>query len=162
MCYISTKYQPPNNWTKCQYFYTKDLLFLLHFENKLALSVAKIFQNLHFLFPFSLFLTVSEVCNISNKYWLPNKSATKMFLHETPYTVPSFQQKYLGLDRRRFQKDRLFTIFLPNLTEGEVCNISNKDQSRKSLWTYYYFYARDFITFFHFADSLKIHLSFFS
>ena len=29
---------------------------------------------------FSLFLSVSEVCNISNKYWLPNKSATKIFL----------------------------------------------------------------------------------
>ena len=31
--------------------------------------------------PFSLFLTVSEVCNISNKYWLPNKSATKIFVY---------------------------------------------------------------------------------
>ena len=104
MCYISTKYQPPNNWTKCQYFYTKDLLFLLHFENKLALSVAKIFQNLHFLFPFSLFLTVSEVCNISNKYWLPNKSATKMFLHETPYLFLPSNKKILVSIAEDFRK----------------------------------------------------------
>ena len=58
-----------------------------------------------------------------------------MFLHKTPYTAPSFQQKSCALDRR-FQIDRLFTTFLPNLTEDEVCNISNKYRSRKSLRTY--------------------------
>ena len=43
---------------------------------------------------FSLFLTVNEVCNISNKYWLPNKSAKKILLHKTHYTPLSFQKKY--------------------------------------------------------------------
>ena len=111
--------------------------------------------------PFSLFLTVSEVCYISNKYWLLNKSTTKIFLHNTPSTAPSSQQKSCALDRRRVQKDRLFTTFLPNLTEDEVCNFSNKHRSRKSLRTYKNIYRRDFITFLHLRDSLKIHLSFF-
>ena len=38
---------------------------------------------------------MSEVCNISTKYWLPNKSATKIILHETPDTAPSLQKKHL-------------------------------------------------------------------
>ena len=49
-----------------------------------------------------------------------------MFLHKTPSTAPSFQQKGCALNRRRLQKDRLFTTFLPNLTEDEVCNFSSK------------------------------------
>ena len=35
---------------------------------------------------------MNEVCNISTKYWLPNKSATKIILHETPDTAPSLQK----------------------------------------------------------------------
>ena len=34
VCYISYKYQPPNNWAKHQYFYIRDFLSLLHFEKK--------------------------------------------------------------------------------------------------------------------------------
>ena len=30
---------------------------------------------------------MSEVCNILNKYWLPDKSATKIFLQRTPFTA---------------------------------------------------------------------------
>ena len=81
---------------------------------------------------FSLFLKVGEVCNISNKCWFLNKSANKIFLHKTPYNTT----QSCAVDRRRFQKGRLFTTFLPNLIENEVCNISNKYRSCKSLWTY--------------------------
>ena len=42
---------------------------------------------------FSLLLKVSEVCNISSKCGLSNKSAKKIFLHKTPYTPPLFQKK---------------------------------------------------------------------
>ena len=78
---------------------------------------------------FSLFLKVGEVCNISNKCWFPNKSVNKIFLHKTPYNTT----QSCAVDRRRFQKGRIFTTFLPNLTENEVCNISNKYRSCKSL-----------------------------
>ena len=45
----------------------------------------------HTLFTtFSLFLTVNEVYNISNKYCPPNKLPKKIFLRKTPYTAPSF------------------------------------------------------------------------
>ena len=41
--YISYKYQPPNNLTKHQYFYTRDFIYLLHFETQLAISMASFF-----------------------------------------------------------------------------------------------------------------------
>ena len=43
---------------------------------------------------FSLFLTVSEVCNISNKHWLNNKVAKRLFLRKfpLPYNPPSFRK----------------------------------------------------------------------
>ena len=46
---------------------------------------------------FSQFLKVSEVCNISSKYLLPNKPAKKIFLHKTPYTPPLLQKKKIAL-----------------------------------------------------------------
>ena len=51
---------------------------------------------------FSLLLKVSEVCNISSKCGLSNKSAKKIFLHKTPYTPPLFQKKNCALHRRSF------------------------------------------------------------
>ena len=42
---------------------------------------------------FSLFSKMNEVYNTSSKCWLPNKSASKIFLHNTPYTPPSFKKK---------------------------------------------------------------------
>ena len=112
VCNITNKNHSLSNLAKYHYFYTRDLISFLHFGKKLVLSIANIFQNIQFLPHFHYVLTVSEVCNNSNnskKYWLLNKSATKIFLHKTPYTAPSFQQKSCALDRRRFQKERLFT-----------------------------------------------------
>ena len=74
VCYISNKYHPPNNLTKHQYFYRRDLIPLFHFEKKIG-AVHRVHFSKHLLLtPFSLFLTMSELCNISNKYRLPNKS----------------------------------------------------------------------------------------
>ena len=92
VCYVSNKYQPPNNLAKYQYFYIRDLIPFLHFKKKLALPIANVLK--HPLFTtFSLFLKMSEVCNISSKCGMPNKSVTNMFLHKTFETNPSFQQK---------------------------------------------------------------------
>ena len=54
-CYISNKYQPPNNLAKYQYFYTKGFISILHFEKELALSIANVFWNIHFLPHFHYF-----------------------------------------------------------------------------------------------------------
>ena len=40
---ISSKYQPPNNLAKYQYFYTRDFIHLFHLEIKSVLSIAKAF-----------------------------------------------------------------------------------------------------------------------
>ena len=72
-----------------------------------------------------------------------------------------FQLKICALHRRSFQKDRLFTTFLPLFTVDEVCNISNKYRSPENVWTHSYFYTRDFITLLHLEDSLK-YISFFT
>ena len=61
LCNVSNKSQPPSNLAKYQYFYKRELITLLYFEN---------FRNTSF---YHIFTTVSEVCNIPNKYWLPNK-----------------------------------------------------------------------------------------
>ena len=45
---ISSKKQFPNKSVKYLIFYTKDLLPLLHFQGKLALSIAEVPENIHF------------------------------------------------------------------------------------------------------------------
>ena len=92
VCCISNKYQPPNNIAKHKYFYTRDFISLFHFDKILALSIAKVFETSSY-YHISL-LTVSEVCNISNKHYLVNKSSAKeTFFHKASYTLPSFQNK---------------------------------------------------------------------
>ena len=53
--YISNKNQPPNNFAKRQYFYTRDFISFFHFERKLMLFIAKPFRKHPFLTTFSLF-----------------------------------------------------------------------------------------------------------
>ena len=55
VCYISDKYQPPNNLAKHQYFYTRDFISLPHFKYRFALSIADSFRNIHFLLRFYKF-----------------------------------------------------------------------------------------------------------
>ena len=123
-------------FTTCQLVFsnnlTQETLYPSFISKKTVVSIANLFRNNHFFPIFSLFLKVGEVCNISNKCWFLNKSANKIFLHKTPYNTT----QSCAVDRRRFQKGRLFTTFLPNLIENEVCNISNKYRSCKSLRTY--------------------------
>ena len=70
VCYISNKYQPLNNLAKHHYFYTRDFISLLHFKQKFTISIAEFFRNIH-RNNFLVFLTVDEVCYISNKYQPP-------------------------------------------------------------------------------------------
>ena len=100
MSCISQKYQPPNNLAKHQYFYTRDFISLLHFGKKIGALHRKRFSKHPLFTTFSIFLKVSEVCNISSKWWLPNKSANKIFLHKTPYLLPLIQKKLWALHRR--------------------------------------------------------------
>ena len=98
VCYISNKYQPPCNLAKHQYFYTRDFISLLHFENALHR------MNLWMFFEtstFSLFLKVRFV-NTSSKCWLLNKPANKIFLHRTPYTPLLFPKRNCALHGRCF------------------------------------------------------------
>ena len=75
---------------------------------------------------FSLSLTVSEVCNISNKCSLPNKSANKIFSHKTPYSPLTFQKKICTLHGIIFKKHPLFTTCQQVFIVDKVYSISNK------------------------------------
>ena len=99
VCYVSNKRQSLNNLAKHQYFYTRDFISLRHFEKKLALSIANVFRNIHFL---SLFSKVSEVCNISSKCWLSDKSAKKYFYRRHLTPLLSFKKFFCALHRRIF------------------------------------------------------------
>ena len=58
VCYISNKYQPPNNSAKYQYFYTSDFIYLLHFEKKDGVLHRKSFLKHPLFTVFSLILIV--------------------------------------------------------------------------------------------------------
>ena len=156
----------PSDLAKYQYFHARTLLSFLPFEEKLALFIAKRFLKYLLFTTYSLFMRVSEVCNTSNKCWLPNKSTIKIFLHKTPHNPPLFPyfkkkkeniyiyiyiyisqetlyrsfiaQKLGALHRKRFLKDPLFTRFLLVFKVENVCYISNKYQPN-NLAKYQYF-----------------------
>ena len=68
VCNITNKNRSPGNLAKYQYFYKIDLISFLHFGKNWRSPSQKVSK--HPLFTtFSLFLKVSEVCNISNKCW---------------------------------------------------------------------------------------------
>ena len=107
---ISNKYQPPSNLAKCQCFYTRNFIFFLHRKRS---SKHPLFITL------LLLLTVGEVCNISNKNWLPNKKyfytrhLTPLF-HLKGKFVLSILQAFKNID------------FLPLFYHQKMYNISNK------------------------------------
>ena len=93
---------------------------------------------------FSLFWKVSEVCNILNKCWLPNKSVNKIFLNKTPYTPPLLQKHKTLYTPPSFEKKMhspsqilletyTFHHILVVFTVDEACNISNKNQTPSNL-----------------------------
>ena len=56
LCNISKKYRPPSNIPKHLYFCARDFMSLLYyFKNKLVLSIAIIFRNIHLLSHFHYF-----------------------------------------------------------------------------------------------------------
>ena len=64
----------------------------------------------------SVFLTVSEICNISNKYWIPSNPAKKIFLHNATFVY--FEKKQIALSiAKSFKKHQLFTTFLQYLKQ---------------------------------------------
>ena len=139
------------------YHATNTLIFLqkwLYFPNlsqkKFSSLHPKSFSKHPLFTTFPLFFTVTEVCNISNKCKLLNKSATKIFLHKTPDTVPLWHQKICALHCKIFEKHPLFATFLLVFTVDELCYISNKYQSPNNLRKYQYFYTGDFISLLHF------------
>ena len=64
---------------------------------------------------------------------------TKIFLHKTHYTPPSFQIKVRVLHCRCFQKHPHFTTFLLVFIKDEVCYISYKYQPPNNLVKHQYF-----------------------
>ena len=138
--------------------FTQEILYPSIIWKKLALSIANAFLKHPLFTTFSLFLKGSEVCNISNKSWLPNNSANKIFLHKKPYTRPLLQ-KNCALHVRIFEKYPLFTTFLLVLIVNEVCNITNKKQPPSNLGKYQYFYTRDLISSTHFERKLVLSIA---
>ena len=92
---------------------------------------------------------MSEVCNISNKYWLHSKS-TKNYFYTNTLHPPSFQKRIYDIHPRSFHKHQMFTTFLLVFTVDEMCNISNKYQPPSNLAKYKYFCKRDVISLLHF------------
>ena len=74
VCNTSSNCWLPNK-SAIKYFSTRRLIPLLYFKKKIALSIAE----LEFLQHFLLLVTVSEVCNISNKYYLLIDQLKKRF-----------------------------------------------------------------------------------
>ena len=119
-------------------FLHKRLYLPTSFRNKVGALRRKHFSK-HPLFTFSLFLTVSEMGNILNKCWHPDKSAWKYFYTRHLTLLLHFNKKNCALHRRIYQKHQRFTTFSLVFTVDDVCNISNKDQPPSNSAKYQYF-----------------------
>ena len=113
-------------FTNTLIFLHKKLYTLLYLEKTIDALHRKRFSNRSLFITFSLLLTVSEVCNISNKYWHTNKSVKNCF-----YTRHLKIFLLLRNERMRFPSQKLietitFSIFLLVLSVDELCNVSNK------------------------------------
>ena len=98
--------------------FTQETLYPSFISKKNSALQRKHFSKHPHFTPFLLFLTVRKVLIFQiNTDFLINHLQNLFFFtqlfYKTPYTAPSFQQKSCALDRRRFQKVRLFTTFLP-------------------------------------------------
>ena len=67
VCNITNKNQSPSNLAKYQYFYTRDFIYPSFISEKIGALHRRGFSKHPLFTTFSLFLKVSEVCNISNK-----------------------------------------------------------------------------------------------
>ena len=91
--------------------FTQEILYPSIIWKKLALSIANAFLKHPLFTTFSLFLKGSEVCNISNKSWLPNNSANKIFLHKKPYTPPLLQKNLRSPCQNLWEISTFYYIF---------------------------------------------------
>ena len=83
-------------------FLHKKLYISTSFRKRIGALNRKRFLRHPLFTAFSLFLKVSEVCNILSKCGLPNKSANKRLLRKALYTPPLFQIKICALHHRIF------------------------------------------------------------
>ena len=118
LCYISNKYQPPNNLAKYQYFGTRDFISRFHFEKKNCTLHRKRFWKHPLFTTFSPFLTGGEVFNTSSKCWLPNESANKIFLRKTLYSPPLFQKNNLCSPLQMLLETSTFYDIFSNFQSG--------------------------------------------
>ena len=125
-----------------KYFYTTHLTPLLYIKKSLRSPLKNLLETL-----FPTVFPVDEVCYISNKCWLPNKSANT--LHSS-----SIFKKFLHLPWQNLLETSTFSTFLLVLTVDEVCYISNKYQPTHKLLKYQYFYPRHFKPFFQFNKEI--------
>ena len=61
------QHRPPYDLAKRQHFYTRDFISLIYFEKKIGALHRKRFTEHPLFTTFSLFLKVSDICNISSK-----------------------------------------------------------------------------------------------
>ena len=103
---ISSKYwslkKLPTHW----YFYIRNFITLLYLEKTIDVLHRKCFSNRLLFITFSLLVTVSEVYNISNKYWHTNKSVKNCF-----YTRHRKTFRLLRNKRMRFPSQKLIETF---------------------------------------------------
>ena len=108
---ISEKYQPPSNIPNQWYLYTRHFVSLFHFKKKIDAVYRKWFSKHSCFTTFSLFLTVSEACNISNNYWLANKSAKKL-LHGKATPLLHFKKITCSPSPRLLETSTFYDIFI--------------------------------------------------
>ena len=126
MCYISNKYQPLNNLAKHHHFYTRDFISLLHFKQKFTISIAEFFRNIH-RNNFLVFLTVDEVCYISNKYQPPYDLVKRQYLYTRGFIcLLHFGKKMVLSIANVFRNIHFLPLFSLFLQVSEVCDILSK------------------------------------
>ena len=63
--------------------FTQEILYHSVISKTIDALHRESFSKHPILTAFSVFLKVSDVCNISSKDWVPNKSVNKISLHKT-------------------------------------------------------------------------------
>ena len=89
---------------------------LLQIKKIISALYSKGFPKHPLFTTFSLILTVYEVCNMWNKYWLANKLAKKVYLSKKSYTLLSFNRRNDALHHKSFKLvfavDESFSFYL--------------------------------------------------
>ena len=109
-----------NQLTKYLYIRQLNPLYLI----KNCALHCRIFQKRSFFTTFLVFLTVDEVCYISNKNQPPNNLAKRQYFYTRDFiSLLHFKRKLALFIAKPFRKHPLFTTFSLFLTVRNVCNI---------------------------------------